>query len=208
MRSSSSTPSQPQNARIFRTTDGVNFRSGPSTDANIIRTIVAGSAVSMLEHNPDGWSRVSFAGSSGYIRSDYLTEGGGNVEYLTWAQARPLIPVGVPFKVIDVRTGLTFNLQCFSRGGHADVEPPTREDTDTIFRSRNGVWAWAPRPVWVIIGNRTIAASLNGQPHAGSTISDNGMNGHLCLHFGETVTNSKTYQRDLRNAVMEAYNAA
>jgi hypothetical protein len=111
-------------------------------------------------------------------------------------------------QIVDVRTGITFRLQCFSRGGHADVEPVTRADTEAILRSRNGVWAWAPRPVWVTIGNRTIAAALNGMPHAGSTIHDNGMNGHLCLHFGGTVANSPTYQRDLRNAVMEAWNAS
>jgi hypothetical protein len=34
------------------------------------------------------------------------------------------------------------------------------------------------------------------------------MNGHLCLHFGGTVTNNKSYQQDLRNAVQEAFNAA
>jgi hypothetical protein len=110
--------------------------------------------------------------------------------------------------VVDVRTGITFKLRAFSKSGHADVETPTRADTDAILRSRNGVWAWAPRPVWVTIGDRTIAAALNGMPHDVSTISGNGLNGHLCLHFNNTVTNSKTYQRDLNNAVMEAWNAA
>jgi len=204
--SAASAPSQ--TSAIFRTTDGVNLRSGPSTDADVLKTLVTGSIVNMLEHNPNGWSKVSANGTVGYIRSDFLRQGGGTVEYLDWADARPLIRTGVPIKIIDVRTGLTFNLQCFSRGKHADVEPPTAEDTEIISRTRNGVWAWDPRPVWVVLGDRTIAAALNGMPHAGSTISGNNMNGHLCLHFGGTITNSKSYQKNLREAVLEAWNAA
>jgi uncharacterized protein YgiM (DUF1202 family) len=197
-----------QSISFFRTTAGVNFRSAPSTDASIITTVGAGSRVEMLEHNTNGWSRVSVNGTTGYIRSDFLRSGAGTVEFLEWSDARHLIRNGVPMHVVDVRTGISFTLQSFSKGGHADVEPVTRADTEAILRSRNGVWAWAPRPVWVTIGNRTVAAALNGMPHAGSTIPNNGMNGHLCLHFGGTVANSPTYQRDLRNAVMEAWNAA
>jgi len=192
----------------MRTTGGVRLRSGPSTEANIVTVIGEGVSVQVLEYNQTGWSKVSVSGHTGYIRSDLLTTGGRNVELLEWSEARHLIRNGVPMQIVDVRTGITFNLVSFSRGRHADVEPPTRADTDAILRSRGGVWAWAPRPVWVTIGNRTIAASLNGMPHAGSTIATNGMNGHLCLHFAGTVTNNKSYQNDLRNAVMEAYNAA
>jgi len=136
-----------------------------------------------------------------------LGEGGGNVELLTWAQARRLIQNGVTMRVVDVRTGLAFNIKAFSTGGHADVEPVTQADTDIIFRTRDSRWSWAARPVWVTIGGRTIAASINGMPHAGSTISGNGMDGHLCLHFWGTITNNKSYERDLNNAVMEAFNA-
>jgi len=210
---------QPLPSAVYRTTDNVNFRTGPTTESEIIRTLRAGTAVDMVEHDPGGWSSVKVDGISGYIKSDYLSAGGsagrssgagsgGAVELLDWSAAKDVVPKGELLKIIDVRTGETFNLKCFSKGGHADVEPPTKEDTDTIYRTRNGVWSWDARPVWVIIGDRTLAASLNGQPHAGSTISNNGMNGHLCLHFNGTVTNSKSYQKDLNNAVIEAWNAA
>jgi len=184
------------------------MRSGPSTDASIVTTVGEGTRVEMLEHDPNGWSRVRVNGEEGYIRSDLLRAGGGGVELLDWSAARNLVPTRVPLHVVDVRTGISFTLICFSKGGHADVEPATREDTEAILRSRNGVWAWAPRPVWVTIGNRTFAAALNGMPHAGSTRPDNGMDGHLCLHFNNTVANNKSYERDLNNAVMEAYRAA
>lgn len=189
----------------LRTIGGVNLRAGPSTSTRVIRLLPAGTRVSVFANEANGWSRVSHDGTSGYIKSDLLGPD-ANVELIDWSVAINIVPLRTNIRVVDVRTGISFNLRPFSKSGHADVEPPTRADTDAILRTRNGVWAWAPRPVWVTIGNRTFAGALNGMPHDVSTIRDNGMNGHLCLHFNNTVTISKTYQRDLNNAVMEAFN--
>jgi len=191
----------------LRTVTGVNFRSGPSTNDSIIRLLAVNTSVDVLENQSNGWSKVRHNGTEGFIRSDLLGTGARIIELIDWATARNVVPTGVNLRVVDVRTGISFNLRGFSKSGHIDVEPPTQEDTNTILRTRNGVWAWAPRPVWVTVGDRTYAAALNGMPHDVSTIRDNGMNGHLCLHFNNTVTNSKTYQRDLNNAVAEAYAA-
>ena len=191
----------------MRTTTGVNFRTGPSTNDSIIRVLTVNTSVEVLENQANGWSRVRHNGTVGFIRSDFLGTGARSIELIDWATAKSIVPTGVNLRVVDVRTGISFNLRGFSKSGHMDSEPPTQADTDAILRTRNGVWAWAPRPVWVTVGEKTYAAALNGMPHDVSTISNNGMNGHLCLHFNNTVTNSKSYQRDLNNAVMEAYNA-
>jgi len=193
--------------KTLRTTTGVNLRSGPSTDHSRLDGVAANTSVDIFEELSNGWSRVRVNGINGYIKSEFLGVGARAIELLDWSEARGIVPTGVDLRVVDVRTGITFNIRGFSKSGHMDVEPPTADDTNAILRSRNGVWAWAPRPVWVTVGERTFAAALNGMPHDVSTISGNGMNGHLCLHFNNTVTNSKTYQRDLNNAVMEAYNA-
>ena len=191
----------------LRTVGGVNFRTEPSTSAQVISVLNTGTNVEVLEYNPNGWSKVSANGSTGFIKSDLLGEGVGSVELLDWPTAKDLVRNGVNMRIIDVRTGSSFTLRSFSKSGHADVEPISKADTDTISNTRNGTWSWAARPVWVTLGNRTVAAAMNGMPHAGSTISDNGMNGHLCLHFWGTVTNNKSYEKDLNNAVMEAFNA-
>jgi len=189
------------------TSGGVNLRSGPSTDHSVLKLLNGGTAVSVLEQNSSGWSKVNANGTIGWIASEFLRSSNGRVEYLEWSEARNIVRTGVPIRVYDIKSGLSYTIQCFSKSGHADVEPLTAADTETILRSRNGVWAWTPRPVLVTLGDRTVAAALNGMPHAGSTISGNGMDGHLCLHFGGTVTNNKSYQQDLRNAVTEAYNS-
>ena len=190
--------------KIFKTTDGVNFREGPSMDAGVIRTVVAGTSVEVHDYNADGWSRVKYDGALGYIKSEYLRS---SIEYLEWSAAKDVVKIGMVIPVIDVRTGVKYNIKCFSKSGHADVEPLTKADTEAMLATRNGVWSWAARPVWVTINGRTLAAALIGQPHDVSTISDNGMNGHICLHFAGTVTNSKSYQADIRKAVEESWNA-
>jgi len=191
----------------LRTVTGVNFRTGPSTNHSVIKLLTANTAVEVLENQTNGWSKVKHNGTEGFIRSDLLGTGAGSVELLDWSSAKNIVPTGVNLRVVDVRTGISFNIRGFAKSGHMDVEPPTRADTEAILKSRNGVWAWAPRPVWVTVGDRTFAAALNGMPHDVSNIRDNGIDGHFCLHFNNTVTNSKTYQRDLNNAVTEAYNA-
>lgn len=193
----------------MRTNDGVNFRVAPSTDSDIIRVLRANSEVQVLENNSNGWSRVIHEGSTGYVRSDFLSVNGRNVELLDWSIVRNMITCGEIIPVYDVRTGLSFNIKCFSVGVHADVEPATRADMEIHLRTHNGVRSWSARPVWVTIAGHTIAASLHGMPHDVSTIPDNGMDGHICLHFlGSTAGNSsESYKRDLQNAVQEAWNA-
>ena len=208
--SASETQSQSsQSQSTLKTIDGVNFRFGPSLDADIITTLNAGVSVEVLERDVDGWSKVMFDGTIGYIKADLLSVNGRVVELLNWSVVRNMIQRGTPIYTIDVRTGRTFTIQCFSIGDHADVEPLTRADTDTMFDIRGGVWSWAARPVWVSIGGHLIAASIHGMPHDVSTIPDNGMNGHLCLHFlgSTTSSSSASYKADLQNAVQEAWNA-
>ena len=198
-----------QTPDTLKTVDGVNFRAAPSLEANIISTLNVNSTVQVLDRDPNGWTKVMANGDVGYIRSDLLSVTGRNVELLDYSVVRSIIKCGVVIPVIDVRTGRTYNIKCFSVGDHADVEPVTRADTDTIFDIRGGVWSWDARPVWVVIGDHLIAASIHGMPHDVSTIPDNGMNGHLCLHFlgSTTSSTSVSYKQDLQNAVQEAWNA-
>ena len=201
--------SSTQEPTTLRTIDGVNFRSGPSTEASIISTLDPNTSVTVLERDPAGWTRVSAGGTVGYIRSDLLSVSGRNVELLHWSEVRTLLQYNVPIRVIDVRTGRSYNIMCFSIGDHADVDTITQADTDIMFDIRDGVRSWSARPVWVTVGDRLIAASLHGMPHDVSFIQGNGMDGHLCLHFygSTTSSTSASYRADLQNAVQEAWNA-
>gem|GEM_PF-620250 len=200
----SSPPASSGPVGVMQTTTGVNVRSGPSTGTQVLTTLVGGSSVEVLAHESNGWSKVKTGNINGYIRSDLLHIG-SPVELVTMAEITHLLPTKQNIRIVDVRTGTSFNIRIFSKGLHADYDTATKADTDAMFATRNGVRSWAARPVWVYVGNRVFAASTHGMPHAGSSIAGNGVDGHFCLHFHNTVTNSKTYQADLRRAVQEAY---
>jgi hypothetical protein len=80
-------------------------------------------------------------------------------------------------------SGKTLNV--VRRGGHyhADVEPLTKDDTETLRQIYGGSWSWNRRAVIVSIGKQHIAASVNGMPYGGEYVVDNGFPGHFCLHF-------------------------
>lgn len=56
---------------LMRTTDGVNFRKGPSTDTHSYGVIRAGNYVKVLDYEGD-WALAEYNQNIGYIHSDYL----------------------------------------------------------------------------------------------------------------------------------------
>jgi len=216
----------PQGERVMEPTpffvsaSNLRLRAEPSTNGEIIKSVRQGNTVYVIGFANDEWKRVTFEGVTGYMFADYLFDresvsaaevGVNGVERLHWSYARNnVIRTGVPMQITDVRTGITYWIASFSNGNHADVEPLTAEDTATMLRAFGGQWTWTPRPVWVHVDGRTIAASINGMPHAGSTNPNNNMNGHVCLHFygSRTHNGSVGHERDHQAAVLEAFNAA
>jgi len=130
-------------------------------------------------------------------------------QLLYWSYVRNILPRNTPVMITDVRTGTTFWINSFSHGNHADVFPVTAADTAALLRTRGGQWSWDTRPVWVHIGDRKVAASMNGMPHGGGGNRGNNMNGHICIHFrgSRTHNGSWHHERDHQNSVMEAYRA-
>jgi len=216
---------------FFRTTANLRLRTGPSLDSGIIRTVSSDSIVTVHDRRDGVWFAVTERGTNGYMYAEFLIpipvpsyEPGlayisqeleeqintPAVELVDWWDVRnTIIRTGVDLHITDVRTGITFWVRSFSNGNHADVETITREDTDAMLRAYNGRWSWDTRPVWVTVDGRRFAASINGMPHAGSTNSNNGMNGHVCLHFLNSRTHSgnRSHERDHQNSVQEAFRA-
>ena len=192
----------------LRTNTAARMRSGPGTDKEVVKVLGLGTSVEVVEQSKNGWTKVKHGGSTGYIRSDLLGVGNNKVELLTMSQLKTVIKSGDKIQIFDVRTGISFTIRAFSVGRHADSEPLTKADTEAMSKIVGGKWSWNARPVWATVNGRTFAAALPFMPHAGSTIGDNGMNGHVCLHFADSVANNQSYQADLRKAVQEAWNAA
>ena len=124
---------------------------------------------------------------------------------LPWSTVNNLFPRHGTARVTDVRTGLSFDV--WRRGGwaHADVEPRTWSDANTLRRIYGGRWSWLRRPIIVEVGGYRIAASMNGMPHGGQAITSNGFPGHHCIHFmGSTTHGTKRLDPNHQVAVREA----
>ena len=163
------------------------------------------SAKSSASGSGSGSSSGSGSGSSKTPKS-----APNGVELIEWGEAQNILKIGLTARIYDVRTGIVYNVRSFSNGKHADVEPVTTEDTQMLKKTYGGRWSWDPRPVWVTVNGRTIAASINGMPHGGGVNPSNGMDGQVCLHFygSSTHNNNMTFARQHQDAVMEAWNAA
>jgi len=209
--------SQPADTKDYRTTARVNFRKSPAFDGEVIKVLNAGTAVTVENYEEGGWSRTVWNGTTGYIKSEYVVKAGeydrvspSDVELINWSEAKSIFKTYTPAKITDVRSGAVYYVQSFSNGKHADVETLTKADTDILHKTFGYRWQWSVRPVWVTIGGRTMAASINGKPHGRGTISGNGMNGQVCIHFkGSTTHNgNRRFAREHQNGVTEAWNAA
>ncbi|MGN1384152.1 MAG: cadherin-like beta sandwich domain-containing protein [Clostridia bacterium] len=70
------TPTEPKftsvNETVYATTE-VNVRKGWSTSSGILGSLEKGKSVTRIGKGDNGWSKVTFNGSTGYIYSEYLT---------------------------------------------------------------------------------------------------------------------------------------
>ncbi|SDH48399.1 hypothetical protein SAMN05216352_101430 [Alteribacillus bidgolensis] len=126
---------------------------------------------SMLPHSPFAY----------IIREHYYGE------MLSWKDVRPLLPRKAKFQVIDLETGISFQVQKRAGNQHADVQPLTRNDTQIMKEIYEDKWSWKRRAILVNIDDRFIAASMHGMPHGGGALS-NGFPGHFCIHFAGSMT--------------------
>ncbi|MCA1053611.1 hypothetical protein LCM10_01330 [Rossellomorea aquimaris] len=121
-------------------------------------------------------------------------------EILPWGIVDEMIPNKSFFTVIDVETGLSFNVQRRAGSKHADVQPITNKDTKMMKKIYNGTWSWDRRAILVLYRDRLIPASMNGMPHGAGALQ-NGFPGHFCIHFFGSTTH-KTPTPDFAHKLM------
>jgi hypothetical protein len=122
-----------------------------------------------------------------------------------WSEARRLVARKSIFTLTDLESGLSFRVQRRAGSSHADVQPISKEDSATMKRIYGGRWSWQRRAVLVSTASQRLAASMNGMPHGGDGIPDNGFNGHFCVHFLDSTSHrSETPDRDHQLRVHQA----
>ncbi len=135
---------------------------------------------------------------------------GGNrgVQEVPWSLMNQLWSRGEVVKVTDVSSGKSFEVKRYGGVYHADVEPMTKQDTETMLDIYGGHWSWDRRAVIIECHHLYISASMNGMPHGGKTIQGNGFRGQFCIHFlGSRVHVSGKVDSTHQSMVEEALNA-
>lgn len=109
-------------------------------------------------------------------------------EYLDWwTEAQYVVPIGKVFKVRDFYTGKQWTMKRTIGANHADSEPLTKYDSAVMKEVWGGKYSWATRPVLIIVDGRKIAASASAMPHDIQYIYDNGITGHMDIHFANST---------------------
>lgn len=81
--------------------------------------------------------------------------------------AERIFGIGTVATVYDIDTGLSFSIKRTYGYNHADSETLTLKDTQTMKKIFGGGWNWNRRAVIITVGERKLAASIAGMPHAG-----------------------------------------
>jgi peptidoglycan hydrolase-like protein with peptidoglycan-binding domain len=139
-----------------------------------------------------------------------ITSRGGTrgIQEVPWSIVNKLWNVGEVIKVIDIQSGKSFQAKRYGGVYHADTEPLTKQDTRVMLEIYGGHWSWARRAVIIECNNLYISASMNGMPHGGETIHNNGFRGQFCIHFlGSRVHQSGKVDTTHQLMVEEALNA-
>lgn len=127
------------------------------------------------------------------------------VQLLHWNQVNSLFPEESIAILTDVESGLSFRIQRLFGTNHADVEPLTAQDTETLRTIYGGKWSWERRAVVFQFNGYLVAGSINGFPHDSQSIYHNNFNGHICLHFhGSRLHNSGHIDTDHQEQVQLA----
>ena len=66
-------PAIPEVAEIYKTTDRLNVRSGPSTDSDKLGLLESGTVVDYVQAYDDDWAIIMYNGAEAYVSSQYLS---------------------------------------------------------------------------------------------------------------------------------------
>ena len=175
---------------------------------------VAGSATLKLlysgnakEADPSADDNMSIDDSTGKANGPSVS----SVKLLHWFnEVKPSLKNGNKLIVFDPATNLQWTLKAYSLGRHCDREPVTETDTKIMYKAFGNKNTWTPKPVYVQLPSGVwTLASMHNVPHLSGSISDNGFDGHLCVHFlrdmDECQKNDPNYGVQNQNAIRKKW---
>ncbi len=189
---------------VYAKSSSVKAYEKPDTSSNSIKVSTSTAFTCTAVYNST-WCRVTSGGRVAFIKKSDLTTSKPGSSTSSPASAKSVsvdwfkgniqsvFYRGCIATVTDVATGISWKVK--RRGGtsHADCEPLTAADVAAMKKAcGSDFMTWHRRAIWVSINGKKYAASMNCMAHGNYAITDNGFDGHHCIHF----TNSKTHGGD------------
>ncbi len=136
--------------------------------------------------DPEGESSTTTTAAAPTVT--YGSISASQVRYASWySEGRAKCRQFPNATVYDFTTGISWQVNMFSLGAHADAEPITQADTDNMMRAFGGKHTWTPKAVWVVLSDGTVyIGSTHNTEHGTYHNRDNGFDGHICIHFPRT----------------------
>ena len=145
--------------------------------ANVFERMLSKGAKSATDKGNEEKEELSFLPASDAPNPKEVRYANWYTEIRERAQAMPNVTV------YDPDSGLSYRVKLFSFGKHADGEPLTENDTQ-IMEQVCGKNNWTPTSVWVIFSDgKVYMASTHSSGHTVEHNEENGMSGHICIHF-------------------------
>lgn len=107
---------------------------------------------------------------------------------VSWNEIKELLSEGSTYSFTDFNTGNAFSMILVSVNAHAEMECVTPADTQMFLTCFGGAFNYSKRPVVIHVGDRLIAASMQGEPHGQDTVPANDMEGHVCVYFSDSLS--------------------
>ncbi len=107
---------------------------------------------------------------------------------VSWDEVKTLLTVGNTYKVIDCYSGTEFHMVFTGGENHAEMECASASDSATYKQLFGGEYNYSKRPFLIVIGDKRIAASLQGYPHGTDSVSGNEADGHSCMYFDGSLS--------------------
>ncbi len=211
--SSSSSSGSSSSARLIcYMKEDCSLLSSSNSSASTVASLEQGDKV-LVYQVKDGWGKVmTTKGTTGYVSASLLSKTRVNaakqVVLADWftSDIQKIYSVGTKATIVDVETGVSFNVRRKGGTKHADTETLTTADTKKMLKVYGGEWSWDRRAIWVVIDGVYYAASMNGMGHGEETDLSNNLEGHFCIHFLNSRTHGTNKECPLHQAcVKKAY---
>ncbi|WP_202077472.1 copper amine oxidase N-terminal domain-containing protein [Caldalkalibacillus salinus] len=161
-----------------------------------------------LEVAWDAQYKTALIGDTNLVELETLGLDEVKLEVLDWSVANNAFPIGTEATVTDVETGRTFKVKRTYGANHADSEPLTASDAQVMKELWGGSYSWTPRAIILEFGDKKLAAAMHSFPHSVQKITNNGYNGHFCIHFQNSTRHKDgRIQQSMQQKVQEAANS-